>query len=418
MVQKIKSIPGMQDITSQQMAFWHKMETTAREVFGAYGFSEIRTPLLEDTQLFARGIGEETQVVSKEMYTFEDRGGDSVTLRPEGTAGVVRAFVQHSFHAKDAISKLYYMGPMFRYERPQKGRLRQFHQIGAELMGVDTPLADAEVVILLDRWVQKLGVGDYRLEVNSLGTPEERESYLEKLVSYFKEHATELGADDQERLTKNPLRILDSKDPKAIALREKAPRLLESLGDESKAEFDSFLSTLKEAGVNYHINPFIVRGLDYYQKTTFEFISDALGSQSAFAGGGRYNQLVEELGGPLTPCVGFAAGCERLVMLMEEHSQQTESFKPGAYFIPMTEAAFEKCRSLMQIVRDAGVCGEMDYYLKSMKSQMRRANKLKYQFAVILGDDELAAEQVMVKNLEDGQQKAVAWSDLVAAVQS
>lgn len=418
MANKIQSITGMSDILPDQVGLWQKLESKAHEIFSLYGYREIRTPLLEETQLFARGIGTETQVVSKEMYTFLDKGGDSVTLRPEGTAGVVRAFVQHSFAAQDPISKLYYFGPMFRYERPQKGRLRQFHQVGAELMGVDSPLADAEVVIMMDRWVRVLGITNYKLYVNSLGTNSEREVYLKNLIAYFETVKSQLGQEDRIRLEKNPLRIFDSKDEATQKLCAAAPKLIDSLGEQSRMEFETFKKALNIACVKFEINPFIVRGLDYYEKTTFEFVSSDLGSQSAFAGGGRYNKLVSELGGQETPCVGFAAGCERIVLLLEQLQSQSETTHPksGVFLIPFDANCQSKCLELIQSLRDQGYRAEMDYEVKSLKSQMRRANKQNCRYAILLGADELQAGEVTLKDLESGEQKRVAFADILKSI--
>lgn len=420
MSQKIQSITGMSDTLPEQVGLWQKLESTARQIFSCYGYHEIRTPIMEETQLFARGIGEETQVVSKEMYTFLDRGGDSVTLRPEGTAGVVRSYVQHSFAAKDPVSKFYYMGPMFRYERPQKGRLRQFHQIGAELIGIDSPLADAEVVIMMDRWVRALGIQNYTLAVNSLGTVAERQAYLQKLQCYFEPFKSLLGAEDQIRLAKNPLRIFDSKDEKTQKYCKDAPKLVQSLGEDSNRDFAIFQDALTRAGVKFEINPYIVRGLDYYEKTTFEFVSSDLGSQSAFAGGGRYNKLVAELGGAETPAVGFAAGCERMILLMEalQVGQIESTPTKGVYFVPFDPESQILCSSLMQQVRDVGVKAEMDYEIKSLKSQMRRANKLNFRFAVLIGENERKQGEVTLKDLVSGEQKSVKFEQLCGMVES
>jgi histidyl-tRNA synthetase len=416
MSDKLRSITGMNDILPTDVRQWQKLERVARQVLESYGFSEIRTPIIEATELFCRGIGEGTQVVQKEMYTFDDKGGDSVTMRPEGTASVVRSYIQHSLMAKDALTKLYYIGPMFRYERPQKGRLRQFHQVGAELIGVDSPLADAEIVILLDRMVQKLGIRDYELKVNSLGTVEERKQYLEKLVSFFAATKDQLCTECHERLEKNPLRIFDCKVHSCRKVCKEAPILLDHLTDESSAEFKKFQECLKQAGVKYVIDPHIVRGLDYYEKTAFEFTSNQLGSQSAFVGGGRYNKLISELGGKETPAVGFGMGCERMIMLMEACEEQKEADLNGVYFVSLNEDGYGVCRGLMQQVRDAGILADMDYTVKSMKSQMRRANKLGFRYAAIVGEDELAINSVVLKDLQTGDQKVVKQEELLGSL--
>lgn len=420
MTEKIKSVTGMNDILPGEAKLWQTLESSARGICEAYGFAEIRTPILEDTPLFSRGIGTETQVVQKEMYTFTDKGGDSVTMRPEGTAGVVRAYIEHALSAQDEITKLYYMGPMFRYERPQKGRLRQFHQIGTELLGVDSPFADAEVVTIVDRLAKAVGIREFDVFVNSLGTLEERRPYLEKLVSYFRASRDALCEDCQNRLEKNPLRLFDCKKERCQDVGAGAPLLIDNLSEESKRHFGTFQEALAKAGVAFKVNPRIVRGLDYYEKTSFEFVSDRLGAQSAFGGGGRYNRLVEELGGKATPGVGFGLGCERMILLMQEFGG-TEA-KPGdlrgVYFIGFNEIGLAKGRELMQVVRDQGLRAEAAYEPKSMKSQMRRANKLGFRFAAIIGDDELAGGVVALKNLGDGSQEPVPFAELAKKVSS
>jgi len=412
---KYQSLTGMPDILPAEVKLWQQMEKTAHEVFGSYLFSEIRTPVLEDLQLFARGIGEGTQVVQKEMYSFEDKGGDQVTLRPEGTASAIRAYLQNSLSAQDAITKIYYMGPMFRYERPQKGRQRQFHQIGVELIGTDSPLADAEVVIMLDRFVKELGIKDYKLEINSLGTISERKDYLAKLNEYFTTYKDKFCDDCLVRLEKNPLRIFDCKVRSCGQVCKEAPVILDHLKEETAVEFEIFKSELERAGVAYEVNPFIVRGLDYYEKTAFEMTSDQLGSQSAFVGGGRYNSLVKELGGNDTPAVGFAIGCERLILLMQANEKGDEE-KKGIYFTPIDEESFQKCRQLMQEMRDEGIVAEMDYVLKSLKSQMRRANKLGFRYVGIMGNDELQKSSIVLKDLEKSTQNEIQTDTLKSAL--
>jgi len=408
----------MSDILPDEVQLWQRMEEVSRKIFENYGYSEIRIPILEETQLFSRGIGENSQVVQKEMYTFDDKGGDSVTMRPEGTAGVVRAYVQHTLSAQDPITKLYYLGPMFRYERPQKGRMRQFHQVGAELIGIDSPLADAEVVIMLDRWVKELGIHNYQIEINSIGKLEERKQYIDKLVNYFSKYKNDLSEDDQKRLDKNPLRMFDSKDETCRKLCQDAPKILDELSVETRKDFDHLKVYLSDADVAFEINPFIVRGLDYYEKTAFEFVSPLLGAQDAFAGGGRYNHLVNELGGGEVPAVGFAIGCERVILIMQELENQltVEIKQEGIYFAPMDQSCFDKCRELVQQVRDTGLYGDMDYQVRSLKSQMRRANKLQFRFVGILGGDELAKGLISLKDLQTGEQKEVTISDLINSI--
>jgi histidyl-tRNA synthetase len=415
MTEKIQAITGMNDILGDEAKLWQKLERVSRGILSDYGYDEIRTPILEATGLFARGIGEGTQVVQKEMYTFEDKGGDSVTMRPEGTAGVVRAYVEHALQAQEEITKLYYMGPMFRYERPQKGRLRQFHQIGCEVFGLDSPIADAETVIIVDRIAKGVGVTDFELFINTLGTTEEREPYLAKLVGHFEGLAGALCPDCQGRLAKNPLRVFDCKNPKCGEIAKEAPLLVDSLGADSRRHFDVFQDSLARANVAFKVNPRIVRGLDYYEKSTFEFVSSRLGSQSAFAGGGRYNKLVEELGGKPSPGVGFGLGCERLVLLMQGLPEEAKT-SSGVYFVAFNDAALMKARELLQVARDAGIRAEAGFEAKSFKSQMRRADKGGFKFAAILGDDELTKGAVALKNLTDHSQRDVEFEELVAAV--
>lgn len=414
MNQQIKNLKGMPDIYFEEVEFWQELENTANRIFKSYGYSEIRTPIVEETALFQRGIGEDTQVVSKEMYTFEDKSGDSVTLRPEGTASVVRSYIQNNLSARDEITKLYYKGPMYRYERPQKGRQRQFHQIGCEAFGTESPFLDAEQIILMDRLTRALGISRYEISLNSLGLKEERQKYLEDLVTYLKKYEKDLDEDSQRRLSTNPLRILDSKNAKVAEICREAPVILDALGDESKRHFEMVQGLLSKAGVEFNVNPHIVRGLDYYERTTFEFVSDELGAQSAFCGGGRYNQLVSELGGKPTPAVGWALGCERMILIMMATRTLRDTKKPGAYFVALDDMSFQKSFELMQGLRDEGVACESGYELKSMKSQMRRANKLGYKYAVIIGESELAKESVVLKDLEKGEQEEVAFTDLIS----
>jgi histidyl-tRNA synthetase len=416
MADTLKSVPGMSDLLPADARVWQFIEDTARAHFKVYGFAEIRVPIMEDTKLFSRGIGEGTQVVQKEMYTFIDRGGDSVTLRPEGTAGVVRAYIQHSLQAHDPINKLFYFGPMFRYERPQKGRLRQFHQIGAETFGTDSSAADAEMIIMLDRFIRKLGIRGYHLQINSLGTLAERVPFLAKLTADLESRKEKLCAECQNRLEKNPLRVFDCKNPQCRIELASAPSILDALAPETKAHFDAVCASLNHAGVEFVINPRIVRGLDYYEKTAFEFTSSQLGSQSAFAGGGRYNQLVQELGGAPTPAVGFAIGCERLVMLLQESPILASIVQPpraGVYIAPMDEKALSAARTHLQTLRDHGLRAEMDYEAKSFKSSMRRADKHHFRFVILIGENELSNGTLTIKDLDKGSQTNISQLQLI-----
>lgn len=396
-----------------EIKYWQKLEKISREILENFACQEIRTPIIEETGLFERGIGGETQVVKKEMYTFLDKGGDSVTMRPEGTAGVVRAYIEHSFNQQQEVSKLWYMGPMFRYERPQKGRLRQFHQIGVEVFGVDSPYADAEVVTIVDRIAKGVGVEGYDVFINSLGTFDERKPYQLKLREYFAMHSNDLCIDCQGRLQKNVLRIFDCKNPTCGEIGDEAPLLLDFLSEASRRDFEIFQNMLTLAGVSYTVNPRIVRGLDYYEKNTFEFVSDKLGSQSAFAGGGRYNHLVEELGGRATPGVGFGLGCERLIMLMRECAPLATEGRSGVFVAPLSESAMLKSREILQKLRDHGLRAESPFAVKSLKSQMRQADKGNYRYVAMLGEDELARDCVMLKDLSEGTQQEIACSEIL-----
>ncbi|OVE82282.1 histidine--tRNA ligase [bacterium K02(2017)] len=420
MKKKLQSITGMNDILPNQIQYWQKLESTAKKIMANYGFAEIRTPILEETQLFSRGIGDGSQVVQKEMYSFDDKGGDSVTMRPEGTAGVMRSYLQHSLSASDAITKLYYMGPMYRYERPQKGRYRQFHQIGAETIGIDSALADAEVVIMLDRIFKAVGVKEFELEINSLGTLEERKPYLEKLQEYFTPFKKELCEDCQIRFVKNPLRILDCKNKFCKDKSVDAPTMLDVLTDETREEFETFKTALTKANVPFKINAKIVRGLDYYEKTAFEFISSELGSQSTFCGGGRYNRLAQELGAKNpVPAVGFSIGCERTILIMQALESKTaqEPKLNGLYLAGMDQAGYEVCQNIMQTLRDAGIKAEMDYTVKSLKSQLRRGNKLGFKYVAISGENERAKSVVMLKDFSNGEQEEVKVDNLLGYLQ-
>ncbi|OVE81176.1 histidine--tRNA ligase [bacterium K02(2017)] len=407
----------MNDILPADIPQWHKLEEQARLFFSTYGFSEIRTPILESSLLFERGIGEDTQVVEKEMYTFVDNDGNSMSLRPEGTASVIRSYLQNKLSAKDAISKLYYMGPMFRFEKPQKGRFRQFHQIGLETIGTDSPYADAEVVILLDRLVKSLGINDYSIIINSIGTTKEREAYLELLQNYFNQHKESLCEDCNIRLDTNPLRIFDCKDEQCIDHVKDAPSILDSLGKLSLEDFETFKNALLASNVNFVIEPTLVRGLDYYEKTVFEFKSNLLGAQSAFAGGGRYNKLAKELGAkhPI-PSVGASIGSERLLLLLQEASKTNETTPElsGTYFICLDEGSFSTTKRLLQDTRDAGIKSDMDFSVRSLRSQMRRANKLGFKNIILIGENEMSNGVVTIKDFSTGDQIEIEMDNLVS----
>jgi histidyl-tRNA synthetase len=409
----IQAIRGMKDITPEETPYWHVIEQTIRRVLAAYGYLEMRTPLLEQTDLFARSIGEVTDIVEKEMYTFTDRNGDSLTLRPEGTAGCVRACIENGM-LHNQTQRLWYTGPMFRHERPQKGRYRQFHQVGVETFGFTGPDIDAELILMSGSLWQALGLYDLTLEINSLGTSEIRAVYRDKLVEYFSAHAQQLDEDSQRRLHTNPLRILDSKNPDMQALIADAPLLADYLDEESKAHFAGLTSILEQAEIDYTVNPCLVRGLDYYSKTVFEWKTDKLGAQSAVCAGGRFDNLVEHLGGKPTPAAGFAIGMERLFELVKDVIDPKHW--PHAYLIlDGTQAAIkgmilaETLRKRLPGLRVVNHCGG-----GSLKSQFKKADKSGAAIALIMGEDELTSGKTAVKYLrEDKPQEHVSDEELV-----
>ncbi|MCG8519742.1 MAG: histidine--tRNA ligase [Pseudomonadales bacterium] len=418
---KIQAIRGMNDILPEQTPVWQFVESKVRAVLGSYGYQEIRMPVVEQTDLFKRSIGEVTDIVEKEMYTFEDRNGDSLTLRPEGTAGCVRAAEEHGL-LFNQTRRLWYVGPMFRHERPQKGRYRQFHQIGVECFGMAGPDIDAELLILTARLWRELGLADHaRLEINSIGTAEARRQYREALVAYLSDYRDQLDSDSQRRLDTNPLRILDSKSPETQEILTGAPRLDDYLDDESVEHFSQLRALLDAAGVPYQINNRLVRGLDYYGKTVFEWVTDSLGAQGTICAGGRYDGLVEQLGGKPTVAVGFAMGLERLILLLETLNLVPEHVNNDVdvYVTAMGEGAVAPALVLAEQVRNGlpgrGVvshCGG-----GSFKSQMKKADRSGAQVALILGENEVAAGTVAIKPLRsDGEQKEVAQADLVPAL--
>jgi histidyl-tRNA synthetase len=409
----IQAIRGMKDITPEETPYWHKIEETVRRVLGGYGYREIRTPLLEQTDLFARSIGEVTDIVEKEMYTFADRNGDSLTLRPEGTAGCVRACIENGL-LHNQVQRLWYTGPMFRHERPQKGRYRQFHQVGVETFGFTGPDIDAELILMSASLWQALGLPDLTLELNSLGSSENRAVYREKLVEYFSACPDQLDEDSQRRLHTNPLRILDSKNPAMQEVIAAAPRLSEYLDGESQEHFAGLRNILDNAGINYTVNPRLVRGLDYYSKTVFEWTTDKLGAQSAVCAGGRFDSLVEHLGGKSTPAAGFAIGMERLFEVVKEYVKPDDI--PHVYLIMLSEQAVSKgmllaenLRRHIPALRLINHCGG-----GSMKSQFKKADKSGAPIALVLGEDEMASGKIAVKYLrEDKPQQHLSEQELV-----
>ena len=405
----IQSIRGMNDILPEQTPYWQYIENSFRQLMQSYGYQEIRMPIVENTALFKRSIGEVTDIVEKEMYTFEDRNGDSLTLRPEGTACCVRAAMQHGL-LHNHIQRLWYTGPMFRHERPQKGRYRQFHQFGVETFGLAGPDIDAELILMSNRLWQYLGMsGDVTLELNSLGSSEARQEYKEVLVKYFEAHQSELDEDSQRRLHTNPLRILDSKNPAMQALNENAPKLIEHLDDVSKQDFDTLCKILDDAGVAYKINPRLVRGLDYYSKTVFEWVTDKLGAQGTVCAGGRFDGLVEQLGGKATPAIGFALGIERLIELLDIPEEVQRESNLDVYLVLVGDKAVSKGMPLAESWRNdvPGLKLQVNCGAGSMKSQMKKADKSGANIAFLLGDDELEKNVVTVKYLREKKEQEV-----------
>ena len=407
---RISAIKGMNDILPPDSARWEWLEDVVRRAMAAHAYRNVRTPIMEHTQLFTRGLGEVTDVVEKEMYSFEDRPdqhgrADHLSLRPESTAGLVRAVVEHNL-LYDGGKRLYYMGPMFRRERPQRGRYRQFHQIGAEALGFGGPEVDAELILLAVHLWAALGIRNWRLELNCLGQPDERRAHRAALIQYFEAHAEQLDEDARRRLHSNPLRILDTKNPAMQALVEGAPRLLDHLGAASRAHFEAVQAILRAAGVPYSINPRLVRGLDYYNLTVFEFITESLGAQGTICGGGRYDYLVEQIGGKPAPAVGWAMGVERVLELLAEEGVHPLQPVPDAYAILPDAASAAAAMPCLQALRACGVAVQMhaggEAGLGSMKSQFKKADASGARFALVFGADEIAAGEVTVKALRDG----------------
>jgi histidyl-tRNA synthetase len=419
MSETLQAVRGMNDVLPDQTAAWQQLERAAREIFAQYGYRELRLPLLERTELFKRSIGEFTDIVEKEMYTFRDRGDDSLTLRPEGTAGIVRACISNGL-LHNQRQKVWLMGPMFRYERPQKGRYRQFHQIDAEALGYAGPDVDVELILMTARLWRRLGLRGLKLNLNSLGTPESRTVYRAKLVEYFRARADQLDADSTRRLEGNPLRILDSKNPSMAQLIADAPSITDHLDPESAAHFATLCARLREAGVDFVVNPRLVRGLDYYSRTVFEWVTTDLGSQDAVCSGGRYDGLVAQLGGDPVPAIGWALGEERIVELMRLQGLVADEGSPDVYIVLAGEAAEAAGVGLAERIRDAapGLRVETNCGGGSFKSQLKRADKSGARYAVIVGDDEAARQVAALKPLRGAEaaQREVSFADLPAAL--
>ncbi|WP_349255735.1 histidine--tRNA ligase [Methylocaldum sp.] len=421
MMEKIQAVRGMHDILPDHAPRWQHVESVVRRVMASYGYQEIRLPLVEKTELFKRSIGEVTDIVEKEMYTFEDRNGDSLTLRPEGTAGCLRACMEHGL-LHNQVSRLWYAGPMFRHERPQKGRYRQFHQVGVETYGMASPDIDAELILLSFRLWRELGIAHkLELQINTLGTAEERHVYRAKLVEFFRAHYGQLDEDSQRRLESNPLRILDTKNPAMHELIQAAPILADELGEESRVHFQRLKELLDEAGIAYSVNPRLVRGLDYYSRTVFEWVTHELGAQGTVCAGGRYDGLIEQLGGKASSAIGFALGVERLIELLDAPEKLDAAAHPHAYLIRVGEHAERRGALLAETLRDAlpGLRLLVNCGGGSFKSQFKRADKSGAALALIMGDDEARDQLIGIKHLRtDADQATLSQSELIPFLQT
>ncbi len=408
----IKAITGTKDILPNEISDWKHLESIVNTIFTSFNYKEIRTPIFEETSLFARGIGEETDIVGKEMYTFIDRSGTSVTLKPEMTASVVRAFIEHSLGKLQPLNKFFYISPMFRQERPQAGRQRQFHQFGGEALGSTSPLLDAELIIIAYQILISLGLKDLTVKINSLGIPASRENYKKLLRDYLKDKKHKLSEDSRKRYDMNVLRIFDSKVESDQEILKDAPLIIDHIDEESKRDFEIVKEILDKSNIPYEIDPKLVRGLDYYSKTTFEIISGKVGSQSALCGGGRYDLLVEQLGGTATPGVGFAAGIERILLACEnEKSLNIPAENIDLYVVKLDENLSSEVFDLGLKFRKENLAVEFDYLNRSVKAQMREANKLKARFVLFVGGDEYKSGKLNLKNMSTGDQQLIQIPD-------
>ncbi len=402
----VKALKGFKDILPNEMRTWQMIEQIARDIFHRFGFSEIKTPILEKTELFARSIGEATDIVEKEMYTFNDRNNASITMRPEGTASVLRSFIEHDLHVQRPVQRLYTMGPMFRYERPQKGRLRQFHQISVEVLGADNPKLDAEVIAMARLLLNELGIS-VTLEINSLGCRSCRPLFNSRMVEFLKECSGRLCPDCERRRLTNPLRVLDCKNEKCRVLFDKAPVISDHLCDQCRDHFADMEDGLKLLDIPYSVNPFMVRGLDYYTRTTFEFVSNALGAQSAVGAGGRYDGLIKDLGGPDIPGIGFAIGMERLVLLISQQGKNAHATSIDLFVAALGKAAREPAFKMAHALRVKGLQVAIDHEGRSLKSQMKQAGRLNSGYTFIIGDDELEKGVGALRNMVTHEQSPV-----------
>lgn len=407
----IKKPRGTEDILPNDSKIWRLIENTAHEICAKYGYKEIRTPVFEDTSLFSRGVGDTTDVVQKEMYTFNDKGGRSITLRPEGTASLVRSYIENSLYANPQPTKLYYLISCYRYEKPQSGRLREFHQFGLECFGSDSSATDAEIITLAFDFFKTLGVKDLSLNLNSIGCEKCKPKYNEELKKYFSSHIDKLCDTCKDRLEKNPMRIIDCKSPVCQEVCADAPRMIDYLCEDCDSHFKQLTGYLDKLNIKYNIDPNIVRGLDYYTRTVFEITSDALGAQSTVCGGGRYNRLVEELGGKPTPGIGFAMGIERLILILKSQGIELgESLGPDIFVASIGDNASLTAQKLVYDLRNKGLWAERDLCDRSVKAQMKYANKLEAGYSIVIGDDEVSNNKASLKNMGTGEETNIELS--------
>lgn len=411
---KYTSHVGMVDILPNESPKWRALENIIHEEAARFNFEEIRTPIMEQTELIVRGIGQLTDIVSKEIFAFE-KGDSHYVLRPELTAPVVRSYVEHHLDQRGGSQKLYYIGPMFRAEKPQKGRQRQFHQFGVEVIGSDDPVADVETIAFMMRIYERIGIKNFELKLNSVGDPESREAYKEALREYLKPNLNKLSEVSQNRFDKNPMRILDSKEPEDQEFIKNAPVIQDYLNEETAAHFDKVTKYLDDLGISYTIDPYLVRGMDYYTRTAFELTSPDLGSQDALAGGGRYDLLIEEIGGQPTPAVGFAAGMERLLIACEElNIELAEEKSVDVYFVTLGDAARSFAISHLPKLREAGISATMDYMSRSMKAQMKDANRENARYTIIIGDNELAEGKFTLRNMKESEEDSLTFEEIIS----
>lgn len=411
--QKINTVRGVKDILPEEALRWTEVERKARDVFARYGYGEIRVPAFERTELFSRGIGDTTDIVTKEMYTFPDKGGDSITLRPEATASICRAYVQNSLYAQAGVAKLFCIGPMFRYERPQAGRYRQFHQIDAEAMGTDDPALDAEVILMLMEFLESVGLTGLSLQLNNIGDAECRPAYSKALLKYLKKETAGMGEEIGERVEKNPLRFLDSKNPEHQEIIARAPTIDKFWNERCRDHLATLCGHLDRAGVRYEKNPALVRGLDYYCLTVFEVTSENLGAQNAVCGGGRYDTLVEELGGPPTPAIGFAVGMERLLQLTEGvDGGKNKRLTVEVFIVALGEGAEAESLTLATALRSRGIRTDRTFGGGSMKSQMKRADRSGARYVLVLGEDEIAKGVISLRDMTESKQEEISRGEV------